>query len=88
MLCIGYLKTIPVRESINFDFEIFKNNTNIQLLVELVEKTDTTYPKLKTLIAFRIMKKANNSIMKKRLTTVNIMTKKMASFSPKNYPCF
>lgn len=43
--------TIPVGETFQFDFELFKNSedTNIQLLVELIEKIDSTYQTIKNI---------------------------------------
>lgn len=43
--------TISIGETYKFDFEIFKNSsdTNIQLLVELIEKIDATYHTIKNI---------------------------------------
>lgn len=43
--------TISIGESYNFDFAIFKNSndTNIQLLVEIIEKVDTVYQTIKNI---------------------------------------
>ena len=43
--------TIPVGETFQFDFELFKNSedTNIQLLVELIEKINSTYQTIKNI---------------------------------------
>jgi len=42
--------SVPIGEVHQFDFELFKNSddTNIQLLVKLIEKVDETYPALRT----------------------------------------
>ena len=42
---------VPVGESHQFSFELFKNSndTNIQMLVHLIEKIDSTYEKLKNI---------------------------------------
>ena len=38
-------RSVPIGETHNFDFDLFKNcsDTNIQLLVKLIEKVDETY---------------------------------------------
>lgn len=43
--------TISIGETYQFDFELFKNSddTNIQLLVELIEKIDSTYQTIKNI---------------------------------------
>lgn len=42
-------ETVPIGETHQFDFEIFKNSTdtNIQLLVRLIETVDTTFDTMK-----------------------------------------
>jgi len=42
---------VPVGESHHFSFEMFKNSndTNIQLLVQLIEKIDTTFETIKNI---------------------------------------
>jgi hypothetical protein len=42
--------SVPIGKVHQFDFELFKNSddTNIQLLVKLIEKVDETYPALRT----------------------------------------
>ncbi|HET7118597.1 MAG TPA: hypothetical protein VFI29_19030 [Hanamia sp.] len=44
---------VPIGETHNFDFELFKNcsDTNIQLLVKLIEKVDETYQTIKNVNA-------------------------------------
>ena len=41
--------TVPIGETHQFDFEVFKNSddSNIKLLVELIEKVDTTFETIK-----------------------------------------
>ncbi len=43
--------TISVGESFKFDFELFKSSddTNVQLLMELIEKIDSTYETIKNI---------------------------------------
>ena len=43
--------TVPIGETHNFDFEIFKNSTdtNVQLLVNLIEKVDETFESIKNI---------------------------------------
>lgn len=44
-------ETVPIGETHQFDFEIFKNSadTNIQLLVGLMETVDTTFDTIKNI---------------------------------------
>lgn len=48
--------TISVGETWQFDFELFKKSedTNIQLLVELIEKIDSTYQTIKNINSLNI----------------------------------
>jgi len=48
--------TVPIGEVHQFDFELFKNSddTNIQLLVKLMEKVDETYNSIKNLNGIEI----------------------------------
>ena len=43
--------TVPIGETHNFDYEIFKNSndTNIQLLIKLIENVDATFHSLKNI---------------------------------------
>ena len=43
--------TVPIGEAHHFDFDIFRNSddTNIKLLVELIEKVDATYETIKNI---------------------------------------
>jgi len=43
--------TVPIGETHQFDFEVFKNSddSNIKLLVELIEKVDTTFETIKNI---------------------------------------
>ncbi len=45
--------SVPIGETHYFDFELFKNctDTNIQLLVKLIEKADETYQAIKNVNA-------------------------------------
>jgi hypothetical protein len=47
---------VPPGETHNFDFEIFKNSTdtNIQLLVKLIEKVDETFNTIKNLNSIEV----------------------------------
>jgi len=44
-------RAVPLGEVHNFDFELFKNSddTNIQLLVKIIEHVDTTFHTLKNI---------------------------------------
>lgn len=44
-------ETVPVGETHQFDFELFKNSgdTNIQLLAALIEKVDATYETIRNI---------------------------------------
>ena len=48
--------SVPIGETHNFDFELFKNcgDTNIQLLVKLIEKVDETYHTIKNMNAIEM----------------------------------
>ena len=48
--------SVPIGEVHNFDFELFKNceDTNIQLLVKLIEKVDETYQTIKNVNAIEM----------------------------------
>jgi len=48
--------SVPIGETHNFNFELFKNcsDTNIQLLVKLIEKIDGTYQTIKIVNAIEI----------------------------------
>ena len=43
--------TVPIGETHQFDFEVFKNSddSNIKLLVELIEKVDATFETIKNI---------------------------------------
>lgn len=43
--------TVPIGETHQFDFELFKNSgdTNVQLLVKLIETVDTTFETIKNI---------------------------------------
>ena len=49
-------KSVPIGETHHFDFELFKNceDTNIQLLVKLIEKVDETYQTIKNVNAIEM----------------------------------
>ncbi|HEY5369999.1 MAG TPA: hypothetical protein VIJ75_13535 [Hanamia sp.] len=46
-------RSVPIGETHYFDFDLFKNcaDTNIQLLVKLIEKVDETYQAIKNVNA-------------------------------------
>ena len=48
--------SVPIGEMHNFDFELFKNcaDTNIQLLVKLIEKVEDTYRTIKNVNAIEM----------------------------------
>ena len=48
--------TVPIGEIHQFDFELFKNSgdTNIQLLVELIETVDTTFETIKNINSIQL----------------------------------
>jgi len=43
--------TVPIGETHQFDFEVFKNSddSNIKLLIELIEKVDATFETIKNI---------------------------------------
>lgn len=47
---------VPIGETHQFDFELFKNSgdTNIQLLVKLIETVDTTFETIKNINNIRL----------------------------------
>ena len=49
-------KSVPIGETHQFNFELFKNceDTNIQLLVNLIEKVDETYRTIKNVNAIEM----------------------------------
>ena len=49
-------KGVPLGEVHNFDFELFKNSddTNIQLLVKIIEHVDATFHSMKNLNSIEI----------------------------------
>ena len=49
-------KSVPIGESHNFDFDIFKNSsdTNIQLLVKLMEQVDETFQTIKNINSIQL----------------------------------
>lgn len=54
--------TISIGESFHFDFEIFKNSddTNIQLLIKLIEKVDSTYHTIKNINGIGVVNEEKN----------------------------
>lgn len=48
--------SVPIGESHNFDFDLFKNSddTNIQLLVKLLETVDTTFETIKNINSIKL----------------------------------
>ena len=49
-------KSVPIGEVHHFDFEVFKNSddTNIQLLVKLMENVDATYQSIKNINSIKM----------------------------------
>lgn len=49
-------KSVPIGEVHHFDFELFKNcaDTNLQLLIKLIEKVDETYHSIKNINGIEI----------------------------------
>ena len=49
-------KSVPIGEELHFDWELFKNSddTNIQLLVKLMERVDSTYESIKNINAIKM----------------------------------
>lgn len=49
-------KSVPIGENHHFDFDLFKNcqDTNLQLIVKLIEKVDETYHTIKNINAIEI----------------------------------
>ena len=49
-------KSVPIGEVHHFDFEVFKNSndTNIQLLVKLMEHVDATYQSIKNINSLKM----------------------------------
>ena len=47
---------VPIGETHQFDFELFKNSgdTNIQLLVKLIETVDTTFETIKNINSIQL----------------------------------
>jgi hypothetical protein len=48
--------TVPIGETHQFDFELFKNSgdTNVQLLVKLIETVDTTFETIKNINSIQL----------------------------------
>lgn len=48
--------TVPIGETHQFDFELFKNSgdTNVQLLVKLIETIDTTFETIKNINSIQL----------------------------------
>lgn len=48
--------TVPIGETHRFDFQLFRNSddTNIKLLVELIEKVDTTFETIKNINSIQL----------------------------------
>ena len=48
--------TVPIGETHQFDFELFKNSgdTNVQLLVKLIESVDTTFETIKNINSIQL----------------------------------
>lgn len=58
--------SVPIGETHKFDFELFKNyaDTNIQLLVKLIEKVDETYQTIKNVNATEIKEEEESFLVK------------------------
>jgi len=48
--------SVPIGETHQFDFELFKNSgdTNVQLLVKLIETVDTTFETIKNINSIQL----------------------------------
>jgi len=48
--------TVPIGETHQFDFELFRNSgdTNVQLLVKLIETVDTTFETIKNINSIQL----------------------------------
>lgn len=57
-------KSVPIGEIHDFDFDLFRNcaDTNIQLLVKLIEEVDATYHAIKNLNTIEMEEEAETEL--------------------------